>query len=595
MSEMDKDILDKKEKYSNNKNERLDKEKSVQKKTADSRVKNDYKVNTSKSNNSNKRNDGFDKKKSVQKKTADSQVKNDYKVNTSKSNNSNKRKRKRKKSQAKELEENIKKENSNKEKNVSTTQVKKKNNQISEINNVRSVNVKDLKELVDKNDNKKSDNVKLNNGKNNKIKESNLKKKFKIIIIIIIIIIFIFFLVGLYLYGYKIHQDKIIRENDEQKRLEIASYYNQYVKTNKVVDIYKLDNDKYIKIGKIGMNEELVLEEKDMFSQDGYFKIVSLDEDYYVYYKDIEYIDNLDDVDLRYKKYILYNKNIVTNDVTSFYDIDDNLVYTFNKSFDMPIIVNKKDIYGVEYNNRLLYVKKEDVKEIRDNNNTDLKNTNGIAVLNYHFFYDETKVSERNDCSQIICHSKSGVRKHFEYIKNNNIFTPTMKEFEMYLDKEINLPKSVLITIDDGWRTQIVEELLEEYQLNGTIFLITSWFKEIDWLNNSEYIEYHSHGDNLHNQGVCSGGQGGAIQCLEKNKLLKDLNLSREKLADTTAFCYPFYEYNSYSISVLKEAGFTLAFAGGFKKATVNVDKYQIPRYVMYDYTTVNDLKSYIN
>ena len=67
-----------------------------------------------------------------------------------------------------------------------------------------------------------------------------------------------------------------------------------------------------------------------------------------------------------------------------------------------------------------------------------------------------------------------------------------MKEFEMYLDKEINLPKSVLITIDDGWRTQIVEELLEEYQLNGTIFLITSWFKEIDWLNNSEYIEYHS-------------------------------------------------------------------------------------------------------
>ena len=256
---------------------------------------------------------------------------------------------------------------------------------------------------------------------------------------------------------------------------------------------------------------------------------------------------------------------------------------------------NKKDIYGIEFNNKLLYVKKEDVKEIIDKHNTNLKNTSGIAVLNYHFFYDETKASERNDCNQIICHSKSGVRKHFEYIKNNNIFTQTIKEFEMYLNKEINLRKSVLISIDDGWITEIGKELLEEYQLNGTIFLITSWFKEINWLNYSEYIEYHSHGDNLHNQGICPGGQGGAIKCLNKTKLLEDLALSRKKLAGSTAFCYPFYEYNSYSISILKEAGFTLAFAGGFKKATPNIDKYQIPRYVMYDYTTVNQLASYIN
>ena len=63
----------------------------------------------------------------------------------------------------------------------------------------------------------------------------------------------------------------------------------------------------------------------------------------------------------------------------------------------MPIIINKKDIYGIEFNNRLLNVKKEDVKEIVDKHNTNLKNTNGIAVLNYHFFYDETKESERND------------------------------------------------------------------------------------------------------------------------------------------------------------------------------------------------------
>ena len=224
-----------------------------------------------------------------------------------------------------------------------------------------------------------------------------------------------------------------------------------------------------------------------------------------------------------------------------------------------------------------------------------MTDVNYIIKINKGDINYETIASERADCNQIICHSKSGFIKHLEYIKNNNIFTPTMNEFEMYLNKEINLPKSVLITIDDGWRTEIATKLLEEYKLNATIFLITSWFNEINFLHDLKYIEYHSHGDNIHNQGDCPGGQGGAIKCLEKTKLLEDLNLSRQKLAGTTAFCYPFYEYNDYSKSILKEAGFTLAFAGGQSKATTNTDKYQIPRYVMYDSTTVNQLRNFID
>ena len=376
--------------------------------------------------------------------------------------------------------------------------------------------------------------------KKHRIKNKN-KKNFKIIIVIILMLL----LIGLLIFGYKIHYNKKTKEQEQQKQTEIGSHYNEFVITNKETFIYKLENNQYVTSGKIGKNQELTLEEKEITFKDEYFKIKNLDGEYYINYKDVNITEKLSEQDFRYKKYLPYNKNIITKETTSFYDSNNELVYTFNESFSLPIIINKKDNYGVEYNNQLLYVKKEDVKEVIDKYNTNLKNTSGIAVLNYHFFYDETKTSERNDCNQIICHSKSGVRKHFEYIKNNNIFTPTMKEFEMYLNKEINLPKSVLITIDDGWRTEIGKELLEEYQLNGTIFLITSWFKEINWLNYSEYIEYHSHGDNLHNQGICPGGQGGGIKCLNKTKLLEDLALSRKKLAGSTAFCYPFYEYNS--------------------------------------------------
>ena len=76
---------------------------------------------------------------------------------------------------------------------------------------------------------------------------------------------------------------------------------------------------------------------------------------------------------------------------------------------------------------------------------------------------------------------------------------------------------------------------------------------------------------------------------------MADLKLSREKLNGTTTFCYPFYEYNKYSIEVLKEAGFTMAFRGGFKKAYPGINKYEIPRYVVYNDTSVSELASYIN
>ena len=75
--------------------------------------------------------------------------------------------------------------------------------------------------------------------------------------------------------------------------------------------------------------------------------------------------------------------------------------------------------------------------------------------------------------------------------------------------------------------------------------------------------------------------------------------LACPKLNNTTYFCYPFYEYNDYSIEVLKEAGFTMAFGGygeaGNYKVKPGINKFKLPRYVIYNYTTASTLASYIN
>ena len=107
-------------------------------------------------------------------------------------------------------------------------------------------------------------------------------------------------------------------------------------------------------------------------------------------------------------------------------------------------------------------------------------------------------------------------------------------------------------------------------------------------------MEIHSHSWDMHTIGVCNGTHGGAILCWSNEKILEDLKKSRESLDNTTVFCYPFYEYNSNSINMLKEASLEMAFAGGERKIKVGDDLFKLPRYVIVNYTRMNEIIRYV-
>lgn len=413
------------------------------------------------------------------------------------------------------------------------------------------------------------------------------KKRITSLMFVLLIIIVIFL-------GFNYNKNNYLNKENNNS-INIVDYYNKYVKTNKETNLYNKNNEK---VGKIGKSVELELEELNNSNSSELFKIKNLDGNYYIKYTDVESINNLTIVNDRYKNYIVFNKNIVTNDNPKFYDEDDNLVYSFNKSFEFPIIIKYEDKYGIEFNNRLLFVKLDDVKELIDNNNTDKKNSSGVGVLNYHAFYDENNLEEKKNCVTSICHSKKQFKSHLDLFKEENILTITMSEMEMYIDGNIQLPKSVLITIDDGPKTNHAVDMLKEYKMYATIFLVTSWFDKDDYYTN-EYIEFHSHTHNMHEVGDCPGGQGGGIKCLDEEVIQDDLKKSREKLNNTTAIAYPFYEYNEYSIKMLKQAGFTMAFVGESSNSDnlvhVGSDKFRLKRFVIVTYTTIKDLKNYFN
>ncbi len=385
--------------------------------------------------------------------------------------------------------------------------------------------------------------------------------------------------------GIFIYNDMKVRENmsnrviktreslvkEEDKLVRIKANYGSVVKTTKDTTLYINDNGKYLDSGSINGGNVLELETIDNISLDNqYFKL--LDSEYYVSYKDV--IPTTDTVvNKRYLNYVEFPLEITTKKNTVFYDDSFNQVFTLDSPVTAKVIVNLDDYYGISLLSRLVYVKKEDI----DNSlevNTDIESAQSIPAILYHFIY----LDGDSSCNDIICHSEEQIDSHFKFLSDNDVFTLNTNEVLSFIKGEINLPKkSILITIDDGARAENFIPFLEKYQLNATLFLVSSWYPVSKF--SSPYLEIASHTHNMHTTGVCPTGQGGGINCLPESEILNDLKLSRETLNNTKAFCFPFYEYSDYSINLVKEAGFEMAFIGGSTKIKKGIDPYKIPRY----------------
>ena len=173
----------------------------------------------------------------------------------------------------------------------------------------------------------------------NKKKYKKNKKKYIFIFILVIIVL----VMGLLILHEKNTKQTILKQQQEQEKLlvEIKKHYNNYVKTLNSVDIYKKTAGKYVVSGKLGTNVELELVEFTPDINTKYFQIKNFNEEYYIKYNDVEPIIKLTMYSDRYKKYIPFNENIKTKEITNFYN-DKELVYSLNTSLDFPIII--KDI-----------------------------------------------------------------------------------------------------------------------------------------------------------------------------------------------------------------------------------------------------------
>lgn len=423
--------------------------------------------------------------------------------------------------------------------------------------------------------------------KRKRMKRKRMKRKIKIIFIssIVFIVLVVF---GVFFYCDRRHDLLKLEKQKEKNQLigEIKKHYSTFVKVPKDSILYVKKKSKFQKIGKVSGGRTLTLKKIELNDKTEYFPVDGCD--YYISYQDVHPIEEAIPVDERFQHYLPFNLNVVTKNPTSLYQ-NGKVVFSLDISIDAPVIKKDDDGYWIQYGNELFLVLNQDIVRTYEKENTTLPSAKEVPVTVYHFIYLEGD----NGCNESICHSEAQIREQFQYLKENQYFTLTTQELGWFLESKIQLPEhSILITIDDGARAENFIPLLEEFQINATLFLISSWYPKEKF--SSSYLELASHTHDLHRPGKCPGGQGSPLKCLDKQELLNDLKTSRDTLGGTEAFCFPFYEYNDYAIEVVKEAGFRLGFIGGMKKASPGVNPYKIPRISMNRNTTLSEYISYI-
>lgn len=217
-----------------------------------------------------------------------------------------------------------------------------------------------------------------------------------------------------------------------------------------------------------------------------------------------------------------------------------------------------------------------------------------VAVINYHFFYE----AKTPACDEPICEKMDTFRQHLQYLNDNGFKTLTIKEFVDWIYGRIEIPeKSVLVTIDDGafgtgkHNGNYLIPALEQYKIHATLFLITGWWNISNY--QSSYLDVESHTHNLHFGGDC--GRTSKVNCISYEELVKDLTKSVNITQSKEAFAFPFYESSDNAIRAIKDVGFKVAFVGGSRKASRKDDKYRIPRYEIFDATSMQSFITMVN
>ena len=202
-----------------------------------------------------------------------------------------------------------------------------------------------------------------------------------------------------------------------------------------------------------------------------------------------------------------------------------------------------------------------------------VSNRKGVSVLMYHRINDSLPPSD-------LIMSTDKFREHMEYLKDYCDVIKTEELCDLFGHSN-DLPRrrrpQVVITIDDGYRDNFLNAypILKEFQLPATIFLITGMIgtnekmpryehiPEPDMLNWEEIKEMSQNNITFGAHTVTHPHLPTLRYAEQKQEIESSIRILYDHFPQEltrSIFCYPYGEYNSDTLRIMKELGIKIAF-----------------------------------
>lgn len=310
---------------------------------------------------------------------------------------------------------------------------------------------------------------------------------------------------------------------------------------------------------------------------------------------------NIQSINISYKPTDASIKAIKDTPVFASPSTEGKKVASLLKGMAYPVLFEQGNFYGIDIAGVKGFVAKSDIVPPKPES----PYATAVPVLMYHHLL---KKAENQSPNNNVILNVENFEQQMKYLAAEGYTTISASDLILFMEGKLRLPKkSVLITFDDGHKTNYLYAypILKQYNMRATAFIITNRIQpqpaafdpsRLQFLSAQEMesmkdvFEFGSHTNGLHNL------EGNTSQVLLKSpaELIADFTISRDIL-QTSYFCYPFGQYTPETISLVKQTGYKAAFSTKEGYAEPNESLYEIQRFGVYPYTTMDEFKKIVS
>jgi peptidoglycan/xylan/chitin deacetylase (PgdA/CDA1 family) len=192
-----------------------------------------------------------------------------------------------------------------------------------------------------------------------------------------------------------------------------------------------------------------------------------------------------------------------------------------------------------------------------------------IKVLIYHLVNGERTICEKN---KKMCIHIDDFRNHLKFLDKWGYTAITFKDYQLYLEGELNLPKKpIIITFDDGYSetAKYTFPALKEFGMKAVYFVLGDrkiktniWDKDmfsfpLSLMNDEQILELHQAGFEIGSHSM----RHSLLPRVSREQAWEEISRSRMSLeillnAPVKSFAYPFGQLDETSKKMVKDSGY---------------------------------------